>query len=404
MSDRVEPVDPRQDLAARAVALTAELVAMDTVNPGLVPGAAGERRAVLALADRLRRNGLDVEVVEAGGADRPSLLATHRGSRPGRSLVLNGHLDTVGVAGMDEPFTARVVEDRMYGRGTADMKAGVAGLVLAAEAAAATDTPGEIVLALVADEEDASLGTEAVLDALSRRESLPEACLVGEPTGLDLAVAHRGFALVEVLLRGRAAHSSQPEEGVNAVTHLGRLLHAVELADAELARRRGHPRVGRGSLLATVASGGSSPFVLAAEAVAVVERRTVPGESAAVALQEVEALVAALRGSDPTVSAGLAELATRDAWEHDGASAAGELQAHLVEGLEAAGRPAPTEVGAPYWMESALWEAAGVPTAVCGPSGGGLHAVDEWVDLTQVRAFPAAVLHAATRFCAGEAS
>ncbi len=401
----MEPVDPHQhDLAARAVALTAQLVGIDTVNPGLVPGAAGEREAVLVLADRLRRSGLRVELVEADGHDRPSLLATHRGSRPGRTLVLNGHLDTVGVAGMDAPFAARVVEDRMLGRGTADMKAGVAGLVVAAEAAATADLPGELVLALVADEEDASLGTEAVLEVLSRRDALPDACLVGEPTGLDVAVAHRGFALVEVVLRGRAAHSSQPAEGVNAVTHLGRLLHAVELAGEELAGRTPHPLVGSPSLMATVASGGSSPFVLAAEAVAVVERRTVPGESADVALREVEALVAALHRRDPSVAATLTVPATREAWEHDGAGAAGELRDRLADGLTSTGRAAPDAVGAPYWMESALWEAAGVPAVVCGPTGGGLHAVDEWVDLGQVRAFPAAVLHAATRFCAGDPS
>ena len=141
---------------------------------------------------------------------------------------------------MDDPFSARVEGDRMYGRGTCDMKAGVAGMVVAAERAADAGHDGDVVLALVADEEHGSLGTDAVIEHLAGR--LPDACIVGEPTWLDVIVAHRGFSVVEVELHGRAAHSSRPEEGVNAVTLLGRLLGAVEDRDAMLAAREPHPR------------------------------------------------------------------------------------------------------------------------------------------------------------------
>ena len=357
-------------MANDAVELTQALVALDTVNPALVPGAPGERAAVELLAARLGAQGFEIEIV--GPAERPSLLATHRGpGGGGRALALNGHLDTVDVDGMADPFSPRIEGNRMYGRGTCDMKAGVAAMVVAAEHAAGAGHDGDIVLALVADEEHGSLGTAAVLDQLAGR--LPDACIVGEPTWLDVIVAHRGFSAIEVEIRGRAAHSSRPHEGVNAVTLLGQLLGAVEARDAELAARDPHPHAGHGSLMATVVHGGSAPFTLAARASAIVERRTVPGEPLDAGLREVETIIERL-GLD----AECREQVARDPWELSEAPAA----QRLVELLPFEGR-----AGAPYWMESAMWEAAGVPTVVCGPAGGGLHTTVEWVELDQLRAY-----------------
>jgi acetylornithine deacetylase len=392
----------RVDVADAAADLAVELVRIDSVNPALVPGAAGEGRIVDVLASRLAARGFTVELVDAiGGPRRPSLLAVARGAGSGRSVVLNGHLDTVGVDGMAEPFAGRVDGDRstgrLLGRGACDMKGGVAAMVAAAEAVAAEGMAGDVVLALVADEEHASAGTVAVIDKMAPR--LPDACLVGEPTSLDLGAAHRGYAVVEVTLSGRAGHSSQPELGVNAVTHLGRLLAAVEARDAALRAAPVHPLAGSGSLLATSASGGSSPFVLAESARAVIERRTVPGEPSTQALQEVEDILKGLREADDTVQAFAVEALAREAWEHDDSSPAGSALARELEAaLTTAGRP-PRRVALPYWAESALWEAAGVPTVVCGPAGGGLHAADEWVDLAQVRAYASALVPALTSFC-----
>jgi acetylornithine deacetylase/succinyl-diaminopimelate desuccinylase-like protein len=391
-----------EGVADAAVDLAVELVRIDSVNPALVPGAAGEARIADVLASRLSAGGFAVDVVRADGAPhRPSLLAVARGSGGGRSVVLNGHLDTVGVTGMTDPFAARIEGDRgtgrLIGRGACDMKGGVAAMVAAAEAVVARGVAGDVVLALVADEEHGSLGTAAVLDRLAGR--LPDACLVGEPTSLDLAVAHRGYAVLEVTLVGRAAHSSQPDLGVNAVTHLGRLLAAVEARDAVLRAGPAHPTAGTGSLLATSVAGGSSPFVLAESARAVIERRTVPGEPSTRPLQEVEDILKGLREADGTVRALAVESLGREAWQYDGASPAGSaLAGDLTAALTTTGR-APGGVGLPYWMESALWEAAGVPTVVCGPAGGGLHAADEWVDLAQVRNFARALVPGLTAFC-----
>jgi acetylornithine deacetylase len=270
-------------------------------------------------------------------------------------------------------------------------------MVAVAEAVTAAGTAGDVVLALVADEEHGSAGAEAVLQRLQGR--LPDACLIGEPTDLDLAVAHRGYALIDVTLTGRAAHTSQPQLGVNAVAHLGRLLTAVEARNAQIARGAGHPLVGTGSLLATSASGGSSPFVLADSARALIERRTVPGESAEQALEEVEEIVRRLRDADSGVRAVAVLALAREPWEHDPSSPAGtSLARQMAAALTAQGRT-PSRVGEPYWMESALWQPAGVPVVVCGPGGGGLHAADEWVDLAQVRAYATALRDTVAEFC-----
>lgn len=390
-------------LGDAAVALTAELVAVDTVNPGLVPGAAGEAAAVELLRRRLERHGFRTEVVPAPGrVNRPSLLAS-AGAGDGPRLVLNGHLDTVGVSGMADPFRPRLEGDlrsgRLYGRGACDMKGGVAGLVVAAEEAVTAGLAGEVVLALVADEEDASVGTEAVLDHLLTTGRRPDACLVGEPTWLGLVVAHRGFAVVEVALRGAAAHTSMPEDGVDAVAHLGLVLAAVARHDRDLAARPAHPLVGHGSLLASVVSGGEAPFTVPPSARAVLERRTLPGESPADALAEVERLLVEIGREEPTFDPAATLLLGRDAWEAPSDERGTLLVDRTAAALGAAGVCEPACRGAPYWMDSALWGAAGIPTVVCGPAGGGLHADEEWVELGQVRAYAAAVAELIRTVC-----
>ncbi len=365
---------------ADPVTLASELIAIDSVNPGLVPGAAGEAAVVDFLRTRLADAGFATRVVTPDGQpDRPSLLAWSRGTRPGPTLLLNGHVDTVGVEGMAAPFEPRIEGDRLSGRGAADMKAGVAGLVVAAEEIAREDR-GSVVLALVADEEDASLGTETLLAHLPETGLRPDLAVIGEPTHLDKTVSLRGFAVVEVEFAGRSAHSSLPAEGVNAVAHLGRLLAAVEEADAELA--------GRGAWLASQASGGSAPFMIPSSARATIERRTEPGESVADALADVERMLQRLRDVDADVSASARLVVGRPAWQLAASGPAHDFAELLDTAL--AGVPGRQEepLAAPYWMEAPLFEDAGIPAVICGPSGGGLHAVDEWVDLRQVRAYP----------------
>jgi acetylornithine deacetylase len=361
------------DIAEAAMALTSRLVAVDSVNPGLVPGAAGESEVLQLLRHRLDGAGFATHVVEADGAPgRPSLVAVGRGPSDARTVVLNGHLDTVGVAGMSAPFVPARDGDRLTGRGAADMKGGVAALVTAAEALAADRAPVRVVLALVADEEDASRGSEAVIAALPTLGIRPDACLIAEPTDLTLARSLRGFTVVRVRFQGRAAHSSQPELGVNAVSQLGRFVAAVDALAADV-------RSAGGDLMVTVARGGDSPFVVPEAAECLVERRTAPGETADVALREVRELLAPYPGASAEL------VAYREGWRLDEHGPAAELAAHLSHAL---GTDAAFD--APYWMEAPLWQPV-CPTLICGPSGGGLHAVDEWVDLRQVCALAEAL-------------
>jgi len=353
---------------AAAVELLSELVGIDSVNPGLVPGAAGEKRVVEHLEQRIRRSGFTTTVVPSGVDGRPSLLAVPPGPPDRPTVVLNGHLDTVGVSGMSDPFNPRVEGERLYGRGAADMKGGVAALVAAAEALVAQGAPVRPVLALVADEEDANAGSEVVIATLPAVGVEPTACLVAEPTDSELCRSLRGFAVVRVSFPGLAAHSSQAELGVNAVTHLGRLLHTVD-------ERAGQARASGGDLMVTVVHGGTSPFVVPDRAECVVELRTTPERDSAGALDEVRALL------DPAWQAEATLVAHRDGWRLDGSGPAADLATRLGQVLGTG----PT-FDAPYWMEAPLWQQV-CPTLVCGPSGGGLHAVDEWVDLRQVRAF-----------------
>ena len=361
------------------ITLTAELVGTDSVNPGLAADGAGEAAVVTHLEARLSRAGFSTHVIhppghESGGrVPRPSLVAIGPGPAGAPVVVLNGHLDTVPVAGMTDPFTARIDDGRLYGRGAADMKGGVAALVVAAEHLSASGAPVRPVLALVADEEDASVGSEAVIAALQGLGITPDVCLIAEPTDLAQARSLRGFAVVEAVFPGVAAHSSQPELGVNAVTHLGRLLTAID-AYAPVVR------AGGGDLMVTSVRGGGSPFVIPDRATCLIERRTVPGEPSDGVLEEIQALL------DPQWNAQLSLLGRREAWRLASSGPAAALARRLGAAL---GTQA--DFDAPYWMEAPLWEAV-CPTLVCGPSGGGLHADVEWVEIAQLAAFTEALV------------
>lgn len=359
------------DAGDSAVALLTTLVGIDSVNPSLAPDAAGEAQIVAHLRSRLDRSGFSTTVVSRDG--RPSLVAVPHAPQGARTVVLNGHLDTVGVTGMRHPFSPRVEGDRLYGRGAADMKGGIAAMVVAAEHLVEHRSPVQPVLALVADEEDASVGSEAVLAALPRLGVRPEACLIAEPTDLGIGRSLRGFAVVRVTFSGRAAHSSQSELGRNAVTHLGRLLHEVD-------RRAPAVRAAGGDVMVTWAQGGESPFVIPDHAECLVELRLTPDMSGGSAADEVRAML------EPEWCAEAELVMHRDGWRLDESGPAADLAVRLGGALGTG----PT-FDAPYWMEAPLWQAV-CPTLVCGPSGGGLHAVDEWVDLNQVRSFTHALI------------
>jgi acetylornithine deacetylase len=372
--------------------LAAELVRIPSVNPALDPTGAGEAdlaRFVAAWADD---RGLDTSWL--GPAERPSVLVRLRGRGGGRTLMLNAHLDTVGVHGMDAPFEPRVRDGRMVGRGAMDMKASLAASLSALhDLQRGEPLRGDVVVAAVADEEHDSIGTRAALAALPQLDL----AVVTEPTDLTLHVAHRGFAVVEVELTGRASHTSQPERGVNAVTHLGRLLGAVDEADRRLRATPAHPLLGHGGWQAVGASGGEELFTTPVAARATLERRTLPGEASASAEAEVDAMLAALTADDPRLGVAARTVVAREAFAvaaDDPAVAAVAAAAEAVTGR------APERRGAPYWTDAALIAAAGVPTVLYGPVGGGIHQPGEWVDLASVDVLRRVLARLARDVCA----
>jgi acetylornithine deacetylase len=364
--------------AGEARALTRALVQVDSRNPTLAPGAPGERACATLLRDVLDAWGFRTELHDAVPG-RPNLVARIGDASAGsRSLMFNGHLDVVGVEGMlHPPFAAEEREGRIYGRGSADMKGGIAAMCAAAHRAACGGLPGEIIIAAVADEEYESLGTRALL----ARGVRADACVVTEPTKLAIMPAHRGFVWMEVEILGRAAHGSRWDIGVDAIRHAGLLLAELDRLDAEVLPRRTHPLLGRGSLHASLIEGGIGMSTYPDRCVLKLERRTIPGERAEDALEEVRRAGEAVRARRPTFAAEWRLLVTQGPSDV-------AIDAPLVRGLAAAidACAEPTRIeGMSAWTDAALLNDAGVPAVCFGPGDISLaHAAEEYIPLDEI--------------------
>jgi len=357
--------------------LLRDLVAIDSVNPTLVPGAAGEAAVARRIVQEFEAIGLAVEVQEVEPG-RPNVVGTLAGRAPGPSLMLCGHIDTVGVAGMAAPFDPVVRDGRIYGRGSQDMKSGVAAMIDAVRVVAAGGglDAGRVVVACVVDEEHSSIGADALVTRWRA-----DAGVVTEPTDLDVAVCHKGFAWSEVVTTGRAAHGSRPADGIDAIVHMGRVLAALGDLDRQLQAGARHPRLGAASLHASTISGGRELSSYPDRCVLQVERRTIPGEPETVLGVEIAAILARLAAADPAFAATTTSLFTRPPYEID---ASHPLPAVLGAAAREAGCRAST-IGMSFWTDAAVLAGAGIPTVLFGPTGAGLHSTEEWVDLTSVR-------------------
>jgi acetylornithine deacetylase len=354
------------------VELARRLVAINSVNPELADGAPGEREAAQFVAAWCDARGFEVELV---GGDRPSVIATRRGTGGGRSLLLNGHLDTVTLDGMAGPLEPRVEGGRLYGRGAYDMKGSVAAVLLAATGLPALR--GDVIVTAVADEEVGSIGTETVLERVRA-----DAAVVPEPTDLRLAVAHRGFVGFELETAGVAAHGSRPDLGVDAIVKMGHVLVALERLDERLQSGRRHPLVGTASAHASTIEGGEGYSTYPSRCVVVGERRTIPGETVA----DVERELRDVAG-DAELRIGL----HRDPYEAPLDHPFVEL-VRQTSGVDALS-------GAPFWTDAALIAAAGIPTVLYGPAGDGAHAHVEWVDLASLERVRDVVSRTAIEWC-----
>jgi len=354
-----------------ALRLLRDLVAIDSVNPTLVPGAAGEAQIAEAIAAHLRRIGLDVERQEAAPG-RHNVIGVLEGRAKGRSLMFCGHTDTVGVEGMAAPFDPVERDGRLHGRGSQDMKGGVAAMIDAARVVAEDGLArGRLIIAAVVDEEYASLGADALVTRWRA-----DAAVVTEPTDLQIAIGHKGFAWFEIVTSGRAAHGSRPKEGRDAILRMGRVLNALEQLDRDLASRPAHPLMGAASLHASVIEGGRELSSYPDRCTLQLERRTIPGETDALVADEIEALLSRLRADDPEFDAALARLFSRPPY----------ALAPEHELPQALARSAGTDrfVGMSFWTDAAVLGSAGVPSVLFGPGGAGLHSTEEYVEIQDV--------------------
>jgi len=370
--------------------LLSDLVSINSINPDLVPGSPGEAEIAHHIADWLKINDLEVELVESV-AGRPNVVGIARGTGGGKTLLLNGHMDTVGIAGMSDAHKPFIKEGRLYGRGSYDMKGGVAACMLAIAEARKQRLRGDVIFMAVIDEEYASLGT---LDLANRFHA--DGAIVAEFTELQLILAHRGFVWLEVETIGKAAHGSRPDLGVDAIVKMGKVLTEIEKLDQNLRANPTHPLLGSGSLHASLIQGGQELSSYPERCLLSVERRTLPGETPASVEVELMEIAQNIQRSDPSFQAAVRRGIHRSPLEtSEEADIVKAIQAASVKTLN---HPSQT-AGVQFWTDAAVLSAAGIPSVLFGPSGSGAHAVEEWVDLESVKACAEIYLATAVSFC-----
>ena len=375
-------------MSREAAELVSALVELDSTNPQLVPGGAGEGPVAEHLARRLAHAGLELDVWEVLPG-RPNVVATLRGTGGARTLMLCGHTDVV--RGSEQQFRPELRDGRLYGRGAVDMKGGIAAAVLAVERIARGGRPpGDLVLALVVDEEWLSAGAEALVG-----RHVPDAAIFPEPSNLDVLLEHGGFAWFEVESQGFEAAGGDTDHGRDAIAMLGPVLSDIRALDREFATRPAPPW-GRASIHASTITGGDQLPVYPATCTVGVERCLIPGETWRGAEDEMRRMLARARAVDPAVDLSLRTIVGRDPIAVD----PDELVAQsLLAAFEAELGYRPVVRGEIGWMDSGILFESGVPCATFGPTGGGEHTGTEWVDVGSVEECARVLERTARAFC-----
>ncbi|KAL1963441.1 hypothetical protein VTN77DRAFT_8342 [Rasamsonia byssochlamydoides] len=379
------------------VALTQTLVRIDSSNPTLsVAGGAGETKIADYIAAWLEHRGIENYRVETNPG-RPSIVGVLRGTGGGKSLMLNGHSDTVSLASYErDPLSGEIAEKDgrqvVVGRGSLDMKGGLAAAMAAMSAAKASGDSlcGDVILAAVADEEDASLGTKDITDAGWRAD----AAVIPEPTMLELIVAHKGFVWVEVDILGVAAHGSKPELGVDSILHAGWFLSALEAYQRTLPT---DDFLGPASLHCGLIRGGEEPSSYPAKCTVTVEFRTIPCQTEESILHDMKTLLAdiardkpAFRYAEPRIT--LSRPTQKLPADHPLVQTTAAIATPIL------GRSPPVSSLA-FWCDAALLSEVGVPAIVFGPAGAGLHSKEEYVEVESIKQTEAVLVELIREFC-----
>ena len=357
------------------VDLLSELVRINSVNLTLSHGP-GENEIATFIRHRLDELALEPEI-QTIAPDRYNVVAVVPGANHGKSLLLNGHLDTVGVEGMDDPFILQQAGDRLYGRGAYDMKGSLAVMLLLAEYFTQHRPPLDILFTFVADEEDKSLGMDYLVEKwLPDISQPPIGAIFLEPTEEEIGVCHKGFSWYELEVAGKAAHGSRPEEGIDAILPLWPALNELDKIRADLLNRGPDPLLGHPILHSSVIAGGTELSVIPSCSHLQWERRTLPGESQQDLDLEFERTVRAVANHPGSHEVKGRILFMRPSYRVPD-------DADILSRLHKAS-PQSSSVGLSFWADSALTGKAGIPSVLFGPIGHGAHAVDEWVSLNSL--------------------
>lgn len=372
---------------------TQELVRFNSVNPTLTPNGKGEAEIGAYVANKLNELGLEVTTGEIAPG-RVNVVGVLKGSGGGKSLLLNAHMDTVGVEGMTiDPFGGELKDGRVYGRGSQDMKGSLAAMMAAAKTIVDADITlkGDLLITTVADEEHSSIGTEALV-----KEFKADAAIVTEPTDMHLCRAHRGFIWFEVETFGRAAHGSRYKEGIDANMRMGRFLAELDKLEQELLQRKPHELAGPPSLHAAMIQGGTEISKYAANCKLSIERRTIPGETVEGATVELQEIVDRLEKKDASFKAAVKATFWREPFE---VRKDAEIVQIVDEILDERLGYHSEHIGATFWTDAALISDADAETVLLGPKGYGLHSAEEWVEMDSVADLAHVLAETAIQYC-----
>ena len=367
-----------------------QLVSIDSVNPSLVPGGAGETNIAQFIQHWLSARGFETHWLE-NTPGRPSVVGIAKGSGGGRSLMLNGHIDTVTLEGNPEGITPRIENGKMYARGAYDMKCGVAALLMAASRAKASNLRGDVIVACVSDEEYASIGSFEVVKTFKA-----DAAIITEPTELELVTAHKGFVWLQISVHGKAAHGSRPLEGVDAIAKMGKVLVALEQMDLDLRANLSHVMLHSGSVHASIISGGQELSSYPALCTAEVERRTIPGETLEVIEAQFRTMLENIKASDASFEYSLKMGLERVPHE---VSESELIVQTLLKNATGILEKTPKIRAETFWTDCAALSSAGIPSFLFGAAGAGAHSANEWVDLDSVTKLEEILFSTILEFC-----
>lgn len=374
-----------------AVKILRDMVAINSINPSLDDSGPGEEELGSYIFNILQSLNIDAQMDELAPG-RVNVIGKIKGSGGGRSLMLNAHMDTVGVDGMSEPFNPRISKGKLYGRGACDMKGSIAAILTTAKALVENNVKlkGDLVLSFVADEEHESMGAYALVEQVKT-----DAVIVTEPSDLQICLAHRGFGVFAITTLGMAAHGGS-HSGVDANIKMGLLLAELDEFNQQLKNRKPHPLCGTASLHVPLIDGGQSLFIYSDQCNIMLERRTVPGETRAKVEKELQRMLADITKSDFHFQAIMETVLWRNPYQ---LSAVAPIVNELTRSAKGVSGFKNGFIGHQWWEDSAVFGEAGMDAVVFGPVGGKLHSDGEWVDLDSVTQLSEILYRVSKNFC-----